>query len=115
MDDRWRCWSRMDSCRCFRHQSLTAATARAKRLLAVTCLTMFLPRQGRSRGGERAAHYAHRPFRAAASNDRGPPYAMFQRRVDQCTVWAEERLPYWEGIEKLLDLARVSQTGERKS
>src|SRR5271166_379595 len=33
----------MDQCRCFRHQSLTAATARAKRLLAVTCLTMFLP------------------------------------------------------------------------
>src|SRR5271166_5472802 len=27
----------------FRHQSLTAASARAKRLLAVTCLTMFLP------------------------------------------------------------------------
>ena len=23
----WRCWSRMDQCRCFRHQSLTAATA----------------------------------------------------------------------------------------
>src|SRR5208337_1959077 len=33
----------MDQCRCCRHQSLTAATARAKRLLAVTCLTMFLP------------------------------------------------------------------------
>src|SRR5271165_1257551 len=33
----------MDQCRCCRHQSPTAATARAKRLLAVTCLTMFLP------------------------------------------------------------------------
>ena len=28
----------MDQCRCFRHQSLTAATARAKRLLAVTLM-----------------------------------------------------------------------------
>ena len=43
MEDRWRCWSRMDQCRFFRHQSFTAATARAKRLLAVTCRTMFLP------------------------------------------------------------------------
>src|SRR5208337_1753710 len=32
----------MDQCRCFRHQSLTAATARAKRLLAVTCLDHVL-------------------------------------------------------------------------
>src|SRR5271157_1305795 len=39
----------MDQCRCFRHQSLTAATARAKRLLAVTCLTMFLPFRDRVR------------------------------------------------------------------
>ena len=35
--------------------------------------------------------YAHQPFRAATSNDRGPPYAMFQRRVDQCPVWADIR------------------------
>ena len=35
MDDKWRYWSRIGSCRWCRHQSLTAATARAKRLLAV--------------------------------------------------------------------------------
>ena len=38
-----------------------------------------------------------------------PVYNQFVRFCDQ------ERLPYWEGIEKLLDLAQVSQTGERKS
>src|SRR6516225_10653320 len=43
IEDRWRCWSRSDQCRCFRHQSLTAATARANRPLAVTCRTMSLP------------------------------------------------------------------------
>lgn len=37
-----------------------------------------------------------------------PVYNRFIRFCDQ------ERLPYWEGIEKLLDLAEVSQTGERK-
>ena len=34
IEDRWRCWSPMDRCRFFRHQSLTAATARANRLFA---------------------------------------------------------------------------------
>ena len=34
---------RRDQWRFFRHQSLTAATARANRLLAVTCRTMSLP------------------------------------------------------------------------
>ena len=42
-EDRWRCWSRTDQWRFSRHQSLTAATARANRLLAVTCRTMSLP------------------------------------------------------------------------
>jgi hypothetical protein len=37
-----------------------------------------------------------------------PVYNRFIRFCDQ------ERLPYWEGIEKLLDLAEVSQAGERK-
>ena len=37
-----------------------------------------------------------------------PVYNRFIRFCDQ------ERLPYWEGVEKLLDLAGVSQTGERK-
>src|SRR6202007_2778830 len=35
--------SRMDRCRFFRHQSFTAANARANRLLAVICRTMGLP------------------------------------------------------------------------
>src|SRR5215831_15355042 len=33
----------MDRCRFFRHQSFTAANARANRLLAVICRTMGLP------------------------------------------------------------------------
>jgi hypothetical protein len=37
-----------------------------------------------------------------------PVYNRFIRFCDQ------ERLPYWEGIERLLDLAEVSKTGERK-
>lgn len=37
-----------------------------------------------------------------------PVYNRFIRFCDQ------ERLPYWEGIERLLDLAGVSQAGERK-
>lgn len=37
-----------------------------------------------------------------------PVYNRFIRFCDQ------ERLPYWEGIEKLLDLAGISQRGERK-
>jgi hypothetical protein len=36
-----------------------------------------------------------------------PTYNRFIRFCD------EERLPYWEGIEKLLDLAGVSQSGKR--
>ena len=36
-----------------------------------------------------------------------PVYNRFIRFCDQ------ERLSYWEGIERLLDLAGVSQTGER--
>src|SRR2546423_7398494 len=43
IEDRWRCWSGRDQWRFFRHQPLTAATARANRLLAVTCRTMSLP------------------------------------------------------------------------
>ncbi len=37
-----------------------------------------------------------------------PVYNRFIRFCDQ------ERVPYWEGIEKLLDLAEVSHAGERK-
>ena len=37
-----------------------------------------------------------------------PVYNRFIRFCDQ------ERLSYWEGIEKLLDLAEISQTGEHK-
>lgn len=37
-----------------------------------------------------------------------PVYNRFIRFCDQ------ERLPYWEGIEKLLDLANVTATGEQK-
>lgn len=39
------------------------------------------------------------------------PIPVYNRFIRFCD---EERLPYWEGIEKLLDLAGVSQTGERK-
>lgn len=37
-----------------------------------------------------------------------PVYNRFIRFCDQ------ERLPYWEGIEKLLDLADAKQNGERR-
>jgi len=39
------------------------------------------------------------------------PIPVYNRFIRFCD---EERLPYWEGIEKLLDLAGVSQSGERK-
>lgn len=39
------------------------------------------------------------------------PVPVYNRFIRFCD---EERLPYWEGIEKLLDLAGVSQSGERK-
>ena len=38
------------------------------------------------------------------------PIPVYNRFIRFCD---EERLPYWEGIEKLLDLAGISQTGAR--
>jgi len=39
------------------------------------------------------------------------PIPVYNRFIRFCD---EERLPYWEGIEKLLDLADISQTGGQK-
>jgi hypothetical protein len=49
----------MDQWRFSRHQSFTAATARAKRPLAVTCRTMFFPFRDRPQSKRRVAGTLH--------------------------------------------------------
>lgn len=62
-------------------------------------------------GGESKVMRRRREVGAGAQLNVKCPIPVYNRFIRFCD---QERLPYWEGIEKLLNLAEVSQTGERK-